>query len=66
LKRSGYDKESAGGLLAAGGIGAILSPPVLGAASFLIAEILHISYLQVLIMATIPTIHNPPPNLLKP
>ena len=46
LKRSGYDKDSAGGLLAAGGIGAILSPPVLGAASFLIAEILRISYLQ--------------------
>ena len=56
LKRSGYDKESAGGLLAAGGIGAILSPPVLGAASFLIAEILKISYLEVLIMASIPTI----------
>jgi len=56
LKRSGYDRESAGGLLAAGGIGAILSPPVLGAASFLIAEILKISYLEVLIMASIPTI----------
>ena len=56
LKRSGYDKDSAGGLLAAGGIGAILSPPVLGAASFLIAEILKISYLEVLIMASIPTI----------
>lgn len=56
LKRSGYDRESAGGLLAAGGIGAVLSPPVLGAASFLIAEILRISYLEVLAMASIPTI----------
>ena len=56
LRRSGYNKDSAGGLLAAGGIGAILSPPVLGAASFLIAEILKISYLQVLIMASVPTI----------
>ena len=56
LKRSGYDGESAGGLLAAGGIGAVLSPPVLGAASFLIAEILRISYLELLIMASIPTI----------
>jgi TRAP transporter 4TM/12TM fusion protein len=55
LKRSGYDAASAGGLLAAGGIGAVLSPPVMGAASFLIAEILRISYLEVLIMATIPT-----------
>ncbi len=56
LKRSGYDRESAGGLLAAGGIGAVLSPPVMGAASFLIAELLRISYLEVLIMASIPTV----------
>ncbi len=56
LKKAGYDKESAGGMLAAGGIGAVISPPVLGAASFLIAEILRISYLDVLKMAVIPTI----------
>ena len=56
LKKAGYDKESAGGMLAAGGIGAVISPPVLGAASFLIAEILGVSYLDVLKMATIPTI----------
>jgi TRAP transporter 4TM/12TM fusion protein len=56
LKRAGYDRESAGGLLSAGGIGATISPPILGAAAFIIAEILKISYLQVLIMATIPTI----------
>lgn len=56
LKQAGYDKESAGGLLAAGGIGAVISPPILGAAAFIIAEILKVSYLTVLIMATIPTI----------
>ena len=56
LKRAGYDKESAGGLLSAGGIGAIISPPVLGAAAFLIAEILKVSYLQVIKMAMVPTI----------
>ena len=56
LARAGYSKEAAGGLLSAGGIGAILSPPVLGAAAFLIAELLKISYLDVIIMATIPTI----------
>jgi TRAP transporter 4TM/12TM fusion protein len=55
LAKAGYDKESAGGLLSAGGIGAIISPPVLGAAAFLIAEILKISYLDVLRMAVIPT-----------
>ncbi len=56
LKRAGYDRESAGGLLSAGGIGAVISPPILGAAAFIIAEILKISYLQVLKMAIIPTI----------
>jgi TRAP transporter 4TM/12TM fusion protein len=56
LQKSGYGKEAAGGLLAAGGLGAILSPPVLGAAAFLIAEFLKISYLDVILMATVPTI----------
>ena len=56
LAKSGYSKESAGGLLAAGGLGAIISPPVLGAAAFLIAEFLRISYLDVILMATIPTV----------
>jgi TRAP transporter 4TM/12TM fusion protein len=56
LAKAGYSKEAAGGLLSAGGIGAILSPPVLGAAAFLIAEFLKISYLDVIVMASIPTI----------
>jgi TRAP transporter 4TM/12TM fusion protein len=56
LAKAGYTKNAAGGLLAAGGIGAIISPPVLGAAAFLIAEFLKISYLDVIAMAVIPTI----------
>jgi len=56
LKKAGYDRESAGGLLSAGGIGAVISPPILGAAAFIIAEILKISYLEVLRMAVIPTV----------
>jgi TRAP transporter 4TM/12TM fusion protein len=56
LARAGYDRDSAGGLLSAGGIGAIISPPVLGAAAFLIAEFLKISYLEVIAMAAIPTL----------
>src|SRR4029078_13265025 len=38
------------------GIGATLSPPTLGDAAFIIAEYLEISYLDVLVMATIPTV----------
>jgi TRAP transporter 4TM/12TM fusion protein len=55
LAKVGYSREEAGGLLAAGGLGAIISPPVLGAAAFLIAEFLKISYLDVVLMAVIPT-----------
>jgi TRAP transporter 4TM/12TM fusion protein len=55
LKKAGFQQDAAGGLLAAGGLGAIISPPVLGAAAFLIAEFLKISYLDVIWMATIPT-----------
>ncbi len=56
LRRAGFARETAGALLAAAGIGAILSPPTLGAAAFLIAEFLKISYGQVLLMALIPTL----------
>lgn len=56
LKKAGYPAEHGGGVLAAAGIGAILSPPTLGAAAFLIAELLQVSYLEVLVWATIPTI----------
>jgi TRAP transporter 4TM/12TM fusion protein len=55
LAKAGYGKDAAGGLLSAGGIGAILSPPVLGAAAFLIAEFLKLSYLDVILMAVVPT-----------
>jgi TRAP transporter 4TM/12TM fusion protein len=56
LRRAGFPPEVGGAILSAGGIGAILSPPTLGAAAFLIAEYLKISYLQVLVMAIIPTL----------
>ena len=55
MAKAGFEKNAAGGLLAAGGLGAIISPPVLGAAAFLIAEFLKISYLDVIWMALIPT-----------
>jgi TRAP transporter 4TM/12TM fusion protein len=55
LAKVGYSREEAGGLLSASGLGAIISPPVMGAAAFLIAEFLKISYLDVLLMAVIPT-----------
>ncbi|EMY34164.1 TRAP transporter, 4TM/12TM fusion protein [Arthrobacter crystallopoietes BAB-32] len=56
LRKAGYPKEHGGAVLAAAGIGAIMSPPTLGAAAFIIAALLNVSYLEVLIWATIPTL----------
>ncbi len=56
LRKAGYPKDEAGGILAASGIGAILSPPTLGAAAFIIAEVLEVSYLEVLVYAIVPTL----------
>jgi TRAP transporter 4TM/12TM fusion protein len=56
LRKAGYPRNEGGGILAASGIGAILSPPTLGAAAFIIAEFLNVSYLKVLLFATIPTV----------
>jgi TRAP transporter 4TM/12TM fusion protein len=56
LRSAGYSREQGGGVLAAAGIGAILSPPTLGAAAFIIAEYLQTSYLTVLAYAAIPTL----------
>jgi TRAP transporter 4TM/12TM fusion protein len=57
LRRAGYPPERAGGMLAAAGVGAILSPPTLGAAAFIIAELIDdATYLAVLGWALIPTL----------
>ena len=56
LRRAGYPPEQGGGVLAAAGIGAILSPPTLGAAAFIIAEYLRVGYLTVMLYAVVPTL----------
>lgn len=56
LRRAGYGPETAGALLAASGIGALVSPPTMGAAAFLIAEFLAIPYAKVLAMALVPAL----------
>jgi TRAP transporter 4TM/12TM fusion protein len=56
MRRAGYPPDVGGAVLASAGIGAILAPPVMGAAAFLIAEFLRISYLQVIVMAAIPAL----------
>jgi TRAP transporter 4TM/12TM fusion protein len=54
MRRAGYSPDMGGAILAAAGLGAILAPPAMGAAAFLIAEYLQISYVTVIAMAAIP------------
>ena len=56
MRRAGYPADVGGAILAAAGIGALLAPPAMGAAAFLIAEYLQVSYLQVIAMAAIPAV----------
>ena len=56
MRRAGYPPDIGGAVLASAGIGAILAPPVMGAAAFLIAEFLRITYLKVIVMAAIPAL----------
>jgi len=56
LKRAGYKPDMGGAILSAAGIGAIICPPALGAAAFIIAEFNHITYLKVIVMTAIPAL----------
>lgn len=56
IKRSGYDGEYAGGLVAAASTGGLIMPPVMGAAAFLMAEFLGIPYGTLCIFAIIPAV----------
>lgn len=56
LKKAGYSPNMAAGLISAGGIGAVLSPPLMGAAAFLIMQFLGVSFWDVVVMVTVPTL----------
>ncbi len=56
LKRAGYPAAMGGAILSPAATGASISPPSRGAAAFIIAALRKRSYLQVLVMATIPSL----------
>lgn len=56
LKKAGYSPNMAAGLISAGGIGAVLSPPLMGAAAFLIMQFLNVSFWDVVVMVIFPTL----------
>jgi TRAP transporter 4TM/12TM fusion protein len=54
MKRSGYPPQIAAAIEAVGSTGGQLMPPVMGAAAFLMAEVLQVPYVEVMIAAIIP------------
>ena len=56
MKRLGYRPEVAGAVEAAASTGGIITPPVMGAVAFIMAELLQIPYGDIVLAATIPAI----------
>jgi len=56
MKKVGYDKNFAGAVEAAASTGGQILPPVMGAAAFIMAEFLNISYIKICMAAAIPAI----------
>ena len=56
MRRGGYSKNDAGAIEAIASTGGQLTPPIMGAAAFLMAEFLEISYLTVAAGALLPAV----------
>jgi TRAP transporter 4TM/12TM fusion protein len=56
MKRSGFPPHFAAGVEATASTGGQIMPPIMGAAAFVMAEFLSVSYAQVVIWAVIPAI----------
>ncbi|MDL2210788.1 TRAP transporter permease [Desulfovibrio sp. OttesenSCG-928-O18] len=56
MKKTGYSKEFAGAVEASSSVGGQLLPPVMGAAAFIMAEILSVPYSVIIIHAAIPAL----------
>jgi len=56
MKKAGYSKKFAGAVESVASTGGLIAPPVMGAAAFIMAEYLGVSYSVVLLAAIIPAI----------
>ncbi|NCB71130.1 MAG: TRAP transporter fused permease subunit [Clostridia bacterium] len=56
MKRIGYDKKTAGAIEAVASTGGQLMPPVMGAAAFLMAELIGVPYIEICKIALMPAI----------
>ncbi|MDR3331544.1 MAG: TRAP transporter permease [Synergistaceae bacterium] len=56
MKKTGYSKEFSGAVEAASSVGGQLLPPVMGAAAFIMADILSVQYSEIIVHAAIPAL----------
>ncbi len=56
MRRLGYRPKFAGAVEACASSGGQITPPIMGAAAFIIAEFMHVSYFAVIIAAIVPTV----------
>ena len=56
MRQAGYERKVAGAIEAVASTGGQIMPPIMGAAAFLMAELLQISYAQVAIAALVPAV----------
>lgn len=56
MRRVGYDKQTAAAIEATSSTGGQITPPIMGAGAFIMAEILGIPYTDIAIAAIIPTL----------
>ena len=62
MKKTGYSAEFAGAVSAAASVGGQLLPPIMGAAAFIMAEILGVKYSEIIVWAAIPALLYYPPR----
>ena len=54
MRRAGYTDTTAGGIVAASSTGGQIMPPVMGAAAFIMAQFLGVSYWEIVVAAALP------------
>lgn len=56
FKRAGYDEKFASAFMAGTGTAALITPPILGAAAFIMMEVMGIDYRTLIIMTILPAV----------
>lgn len=56
MKKTGYSREFAGAVEASASVGGQLLPPIMGAAAFIMAEMLGVRYSSIIVAAAIPAL----------